>query len=156
MHEANCSCAFGNAGKNRLCIAKVMAALRSLSCESVCSFLKGKIPSLSENIMEKLKQQKIDGEVLLELDEDYLRELAPLMGDRLKLKKVIMAEKSKVYLNFFYDLFHSFSYNFFFQVLSPPAASCPKNSSTPSSGPSSHKSTPRVINLSQYATINDR
>lgn len=62
-----------------------MAALRSLSCESVCSFLKGKIPSLSENIMEKLKQQKIYGEVLLELDEDYLCELAPLMGDRLKL-----------------------------------------------------------------------
>ena len=39
---------------------------------------------------------KIDGEVFLEIDDDYLREIAPLVGDRVKLKKVIKTAQSTV------------------------------------------------------------
>ena len=61
----------------------------SLSPEEVCAYLKEQIPFISEGILERIMEHKIDGEVFLQLNDEYLREMAPLLGDRLKLKKII-------------------------------------------------------------------
>ena len=60
-----------------------------LSPEEVCAYLKEQIPFISEGILERLVEHKIDGEVFLQLNDEYLREMALLLGDRLKLKKII-------------------------------------------------------------------
>ena len=39
--------------------------------------------------VNKRSSYKIDGEAFLELTEEYLREVAPILGDRIKLKKII-------------------------------------------------------------------
>ena len=59
-----------------------MENFESLSCDSVCAFLKERVPS----ILEKIKDHRIDGEVFFALNDEYLREVAPLLGDRLKIK----------------------------------------------------------------------
>ena len=61
----------------------------SLSPDEVCDFLKDQIPSISDSIFQKIHEHKIDGEVFLELTDKYLREIAPLLGDRLKMKRAI-------------------------------------------------------------------
>ena len=50
--------------------------------------------SLSRNVLDLILEHKIDGEVFLELNDDYLREICPLVGDRLKIKKVIASATS--------------------------------------------------------------
>ena len=47
------------------------------------------IPSLSEGILDKIVEHKIDGEIFLSLNDENLREIAPLLGDRLKIKRLI-------------------------------------------------------------------
>ncbi|CAI8043911.1 hypothetical protein GBAR_LOCUS24386 [Geodia barretti] len=51
--------------------------------------LKEEIPSLSESILDNILEHKIDGEVFLSLNDENLREIAPLLGDRLKIKRLI-------------------------------------------------------------------
>ena len=65
------------------------ANIESLSPEEVCAYLKEQITFISEGILERFVEHKIDGEVFLELNDEYLREIAPLLGDRLKLNKII-------------------------------------------------------------------
>ncbi|CAI8031482.1 hypothetical protein GBAR_LOCUS17865 [Geodia barretti] len=45
--------------------------------------------SLSESILDNIFEHKIDGEVFLSLNDENLREIAPLLGDRLKIKRLI-------------------------------------------------------------------
>ena len=59
------------------------------SPQQVCEFLKNEIPTISGDILEKIIAHKIDGEVFLEIDDEYLREIAPLVGDRVKMKRAI-------------------------------------------------------------------
>ena len=66
-----------------------MADFRTLCCDSVCDFLRERIPNISTNVLEKVKEHNIDGDVFLALTDEYLREIAPLLGDRLKMKKII-------------------------------------------------------------------
>ena len=47
------------------------------------------IPSLSEGILDNIVEHKIDGEIFLSLNDENLREIAPLLGDRLKIKRLI-------------------------------------------------------------------
>ena len=61
------------------------------SAEEVCDYLRQQAPKLDKNVFEKLLEHKIDGEVFVVLNEEYLREIAPLLGDRLKIKKIINA-----------------------------------------------------------------
>lgn len=63
--------------------------IESLSTEDLCFYLKQEIPSLSEDVFKLLNEHKIDGGLFLELDDEYLKEVAPLLGDRLKLKRVM-------------------------------------------------------------------
>jgi hypothetical protein len=51
--------------------------------------LREEIPSLSESILDKILEHKIDGEVFLSLNDENLREIAPLLGERLKIKRLI-------------------------------------------------------------------
>ena len=59
------------------------------SPQQVCEFLKNEIPTISGDILDKIIAHKIDGEVFLEIDEEYFREIAPLVGDRVKMKRAI-------------------------------------------------------------------
>ena len=59
------------------------------SPQQVCEFLQNEIPTISGDILEKIIAHKIDGEVFLEIDDEYLREIAPLVGDRIKMKRAI-------------------------------------------------------------------
>ena len=68
----------------------------ALSPEDVSIFLKKEIPTISEDILKKIVEHKIDGEVFLSLNDEYLREIAPLLGDRLKIKRVLTATFAKV------------------------------------------------------------
>ena len=73
-----------------LCFALKMSksSLSLMSTDELCAYLKQEIPNISDNIVKLFSEHKIDGEVFLELDDEYLKEVAPLLGDRLKLKRV--------------------------------------------------------------------
>ena len=70
-------------------IIKMAAALEGLSPEEICAYVKEQIPSISSEILERFKEHRIDGSVFLELNDEYLREIAPKVGDRLRLKRII-------------------------------------------------------------------
>lgn len=59
------------------------------SPSDVCDFLKEKVPGVSESVLERVIDHKIDGDVFLQLNDDYVKELAPLLGDRLKVRKAL-------------------------------------------------------------------
>ena len=73
----------------------------SLSPEEVCAYLKEQIPFISEGILERFVDHKIDGEVFLQLNDENLREIAPLLGDRLKLKKIINKALAESFVSHF-------------------------------------------------------
>lgn len=70
-----------------------------LSPEKLCVFIKNEIPKLSEEILTKILEHKIDGETFLCMNEEHLREIAPLLGDRLKLRRVLTVTLADVSLN---------------------------------------------------------
>ena len=55
----------------------------------MCTYLEQEIPTLSQEVLMKLQEHQIDGQVFMGLNDEYLREVAPLLGDRMKLKRVI-------------------------------------------------------------------
>ena len=57
--------------------------------EQLCEFLKKQVPDITECVLEAILTHKISGDVFMELNEEYLREIVPLLGDRLKLIKAI-------------------------------------------------------------------
>ena len=63
--------------------------LSSFTPEEVSAFMRTENPALSEDVLSAIVSHKIDGEAFLELTEEYLREVAPILGDRIKLKKII-------------------------------------------------------------------
>ena len=65
-----------------------MTSIQSKDVEDLCLFLELEIPTLDE---ENIRKHNIDGATFLQLNEEYLKELAPLLGDRMKLKKIIVA-----------------------------------------------------------------
>ena len=65
--------------------------------ENVRDFVKKEIPNISVEVLESIISYKIDGEVFMEIeDEAYLTEIAPIVGDRIKLKKAIRSARSMV------------------------------------------------------------
>ena len=71
-----------------------MASFDLYSPADVSKFLKEQIPTISEDILDKIVAHKVDGEVFLNIDDEYLREIAPLVGDRFKVKKAIRTARS--------------------------------------------------------------
>ena len=57
--------------------------------EGVCYYMKSQLPSIDEAVLAKMTEHKVDREVLLSLTDEYLREIAPFLGDRLKLKRIV-------------------------------------------------------------------
>ena len=45
--------------------------------DDVGAFLKEEVPNISEVVLEKITERKIDGEVFLALNDEYLREITP-------------------------------------------------------------------------------
>ena len=52
-------------------------------------FVRKELPSLDEDVIGNFKQDKIDGIAFMELDGDYLWELHPVLGDHMKIKKLV-------------------------------------------------------------------
>lgn len=61
-----------------------MAAGKSVN--ELCDFLK---QELSVEVSESFFMHKIDGETFLQLNDEYLKELVPLLGNRLKVKRIL-------------------------------------------------------------------
>ena len=93
-----------------------MAGVEDFSTEDVCTYIQEQVPDFSQSFLEALKEHIIDGGVLLELTDEYLRELAPLLGDRIKIKRVIrFALSTNSAVSFFLQLFFT-TLIFSFQV----------------------------------------
>lgn len=67
-----------------------MARFEEFSPEDVRDYILEEIPQIEKDVLEKIVLHKIDGETFLVLTDAYLREIAPLLGDRLKMKKLIV------------------------------------------------------------------
>jgi hypothetical protein len=57
--------------------------------EDIKELIEQRIPSIDKDALECIIEHKIDGVTFLELTEEYLRELFPLLGDRIKVKRLI-------------------------------------------------------------------
>lgn len=68
----------------------------NFSPEEVVAFLKENLPGISVDVFTTIVTQKIDGEILLELSDSDMREIAPLLGDRLKIKRIIQRSQAPV------------------------------------------------------------
>jgi hypothetical protein len=66
-----------------------MANICGKSMNELCDYLSIVIPDLDLSVIENIKKHKINGELFLQLTEEYMREIAPLLGDRIKLKRII-------------------------------------------------------------------
>ena len=53
----------------------------------MCDYLREE--DVDEAILINIKKHKIDGSLFVQLNDEYLREIAPLLGDRLRLKNII-------------------------------------------------------------------
>ena len=69
---------------------------KTFSPSEVCTYLEQEIPTLSQEVLMKFEEHKIDGEVCSALTEEFLREIAPLLGDQLEIKRVLDATQLKV------------------------------------------------------------
>ena len=67
---------------------------KKFSPSEVLMYLKEYAPTLSEDVLEVIVSQKIDGEVFMALDGESLREIAPLVGDRVKIKSALNHAKA--------------------------------------------------------------
>ena len=57
------------------------------SVEQLCDYLREE--DVDEAILINIKNHKIDGSLFVQLNDEYLREIAPLLGDWLRLKNII-------------------------------------------------------------------
>lgn len=99
MWFANCStCLMATSMDGRTRGRKTIA---TMSVEELCAFLG--TAGVEKPILEKILQHKIDGSVFLQLSDDDLKELSPLLGDRIKLKRLLRPDVLEVrylYLSF--------------------------------------------------------
>lgn len=54
--------------------------IEQYSSDEVCLLLSDKMPGLEE-VLDNIIKHKIDGEIFLTLQDESLREIAPLLGD---------------------------------------------------------------------------
>lgn len=75
------------------------------SVSELCDYVSIEYPDIDGEVIQNLRKHKVDGDTFLQLDEEYLKEIAPLLGifnarmyyydmnsvhtgDRIKLKKM--------------------------------------------------------------------
>ena len=61
-------------------VLKMADSFERFSPNDVCDFVKDQVPNISQDVLDNILQHKIDGEVFLALNDEYLREIAPLLG----------------------------------------------------------------------------
>ena len=66
-------------------LAMATQAIKILSVQELCGLLCPK--GISEDVAENFQEHGIDGETFLLMSDDELKEVAPRMADRMKLKK---------------------------------------------------------------------
>ena len=72
-------------------MAMEKSRIEKLSTVALCDYLNAEIPTLSKDVVSLIQEHKIDGGAFVELEDESLKEIAPLLGDRLKLKRIIKA-----------------------------------------------------------------
>ena len=66
-----------------------MGAVSSfMTVDDVVEYLKTELLDLDEDVLEFLKNM-IDGSVFIELNDDYLRKLYPILGSCIKIRKLV-------------------------------------------------------------------
>ena len=68
--------------------------MESWSPNEVVLFLAGEVPDIDENVLKSFADNKVSGDLLLDLDDDSLRELILVLGDRIRVKKAIARVKA--------------------------------------------------------------
>ena len=66
---------------------KTMEKVKDMSVEELWHYLEEK--NIEKPIRDNIRQHKIDGSMFVSLSDEELKELAPLLGDRLCLKRLI-------------------------------------------------------------------
>jgi hypothetical protein len=61
----------------------------SFTPSEVCEYLRRSDSTLDVAVYDKIAEHKIDGEIFMSLTEEYLREVAPLLGDRVRIKRIL-------------------------------------------------------------------
>ena len=70
-------------------------AVESMECEEFADYLLAK--GLHEEVVSNIVANRIDGLLFVGLSEDEIKELAPAIGDRIRLRKILDEERGKVY-----------------------------------------------------------
>ena len=60
-----------------------------MTSDEICVFMREELPSLDEDVIETFRQNKINGIAFIELNDKYIRELCPVLGDNMKIKKIV-------------------------------------------------------------------
>ena len=89
LYQRACASSFELTRTATRTFRRTMAGFELYSPSEVCAFLKQQIPTISEAVLDQVIAHKVDGEVFPYIDDEYLRELAPLVGDTFKVKKAI-------------------------------------------------------------------
>ena len=61
----------------------------SMTPDDICVFLREEFSSLVEDVIETFRQNRIDGIAFIELNNECHRELCPILGDCMKIKKIV-------------------------------------------------------------------
>ena len=64
-------------------------SIEEFSSDEVCGLLSDRLPQLDREVFDNIIKHKIDGELFLFLNDGSLREIAPILGDRLKIRRLI-------------------------------------------------------------------
>ena len=73
-------------------------AVDQMSVEELCCYIQEELQGIGD-VLDNIRKHKIDGETFLQLNEEYLREVAPLLGDRIKLKTLITKARNPLSVN---------------------------------------------------------
>jgi hypothetical protein len=74
------------------------AELLAFSCDQLYAWLLTNLKdTVGDESIEEIRFQRIDGKAFLELSDDDLRELFPLMGERKAIQRRIDSFKPKVF-----------------------------------------------------------
>ena len=69
-------------------------AITSMECEEFSDYLLAK--GLHEDVVSKIVGNRIDGQLFISLSEDEVKELAPVIGDRIRLRKILDEERTVI------------------------------------------------------------
>ena len=67
-----------------------MDKLKNLSVDELCDYLEDS--GIEKSLRDRIHLHKIDGAIFASLSDDDLKELAPLIGDRVALKNLMTSD----------------------------------------------------------------